>query len=128
MAVLGEALSNVARHSGATRVDVHLTAADDIMLVVCDDGGGVPAYTPHVGGLANMRERAQRHGGEFTVSVRDDGRGFAPDRLAAARAEGRLGVASSIEGRVRDLGGTMAVESVPGEGTTVRWRVPAGWR
>jgi signal transduction histidine kinase len=58
------------------------------------------------------------------VSVRDDGLGFAPARLAEARAEGRLGVASSIEGRVRDLGGTMAVESAPGTGTEIELRVP----
>jgi signal transduction histidine kinase len=60
----------------------------------------------------------------LVVSVRDDGRGFGPDRLAAARAEGRLGVASSIEGRVRDLGGTMTVESAPGAGTEIELRVP----
>ncbi len=58
------------------------------------------------------------------VSVRDDGRGFEPARLAEARAEGRLGVASSIEGRVRELGGTMAVESAPGAGPEVELRVP----
>ena len=56
--------------------------------------------------------------------VRDDGRGFSLARLAEARAEGRLGVASSIEGRVRDLGGTMAVESAPGAGTEIELRVP----
>ena len=44
------------------------------------------------------------------------------------RAEGRLGVASSIEGRVRDLGGTMAVESAPGAGTEVELRVPVRGR
>jgi signal transduction histidine kinase len=63
-------------------------------------------------------------GDEVVISVRDDGLGIAPERLAAARAEGRLGVASSIEGRVRDLGGTMAVESAPGRGTEIEMRVP----
>lgn len=46
-----------------------------------------------------------------TVSVRDDGPGIAPGRLDAARAEGRLGVSSSIRGRVEDLGGTARVDS-----------------
>ena len=44
------------------------------------------------------------------------------------RAEGRLGVASSIEGRVRDLGGTMTVESAPGAGTEIELRVPVEGR
>jgi signal transduction histidine kinase len=47
----------------------------------------------------------------ITVSVRDDGPGIAPGRLAAAAGEGRLGVVSSIRGRVEDLGGSARVES-----------------
>jgi signal transduction histidine kinase len=39
------------------------------------------------------------------VSVRDEGPGIAPGRLEAAEREGRLGVSSSIRGRVADLGG-----------------------
>ena len=41
-----------------------------------------------------------------------------------AAADGRLGVAQSICGRVRDLGGTVEVHSVPGQGTEVELRVP----
>jgi signal transduction histidine kinase len=39
------------------------------------------------------------------VSVRDEGAGIAAGRLAQAEREGRLGVASSIRGRVAELGG-----------------------
>ncbi|MFC3494667.1 MacS family sensor histidine kinase [Glycomyces rhizosphaerae] len=63
-------------------------------------------------------------GEAVTVSVRDDGPGIAPGRLAAAAAEGRLGVAQSIEGRVRELGGTVQVVSGPGQGTEIEMRVP----
>jgi len=59
-----------------------------------------------------------------TVTVRDDGAGFEPARLEAAAAEGRLGVAASIRGRIRDVGGTVCVTSAPGEGTEVELRVP----
>jgi signal transduction histidine kinase len=59
-----------------------------------------------------------------TVTVRDDGPGIAPGRLAAAAAAGRLGVAQSIRGRIRDLGGTVRITSTPGEGTEVELRVP----
>jgi signal transduction histidine kinase len=59
-----------------------------------------------------------------TVSVRDDGPGIAPGRLAEAAAEGRLGVAQSIDGRVRELGGAVTVVSGPGIGTEIEMRVP----
>jgi signal transduction histidine kinase len=62
--------------------------------------------------------------GEVTVSVRDEGCGIAPDRLAGAAAEGRLGVARSIRGRIADLGGTVRITSAPGEGTEVEMAVP----
>ncbi|MFJ9556447.1 MacS family sensor histidine kinase [Nocardiopsis sp. NPDC101807] len=61
-----------------------------------------------------------------TVSVRDEGPGIAPGRLEEAHADGRLGVAQSIRGRVRDLGGTVEYVSVPGQGTEVEMRVPRG--
>ncbi|WP_344097996.1 MacS family sensor histidine kinase [Nocardiopsis tropica] len=61
-----------------------------------------------------------------TVSVRDEGPGIAPGRLEEAHADGRLGVAQSIRGRVRDLGGTVEYVSVPGQGTEVEIRVPRG--
>ena len=59
-----------------------------------------------------------------TVTVRDDGPGLAPGRLEQARAAGRLGVAQSILGRVRDLGGRTEVHGDPGEGTEFEMRVP----
>jgi signal transduction histidine kinase len=49
---------------------------------------------------------------------------MAPGRLAEAAADGRLGVAQSIQGRLRDLGGTAVITSAPGEGTEVELRVP----
>jgi signal transduction histidine kinase len=59
-----------------------------------------------------------------TVSIRDDGPGIAPGRLAAAKRQGRLGVAQSIRGRIAELGGTVQITSIPGEGTEVEIRVP----
>ncbi|RJK96874.1 MacS family sensor histidine kinase [Vallicoccus soli] len=63
-------------------------------------------------------------GDAVTVVVRDEGPGVAPGRLEEAVAAGRLGVAQSIVGRVRDLGGAASVASAPGTGTTVELRVP----
>ncbi|MCQ4081563.1 DUF5931 domain-containing protein [Streptomyces sp. RB6PN25] len=61
---------------------------------------------------------------EVRVSVRDDGPGIRKGRLADAEREGRLGVSQSIRGRLRDLGGTAELTSVPGQGTEVELRVP----
>jgi signal transduction histidine kinase len=46
--------------------------------------------------------------------VRDDGPGIAPGRLREAEAEGRLGVVESIQGRLRELGGTATLHTGPG--------------
>jgi signal transduction histidine kinase len=62
--------------------------------------------------------------GDVTVTVRDDGPGIPAGRLEQAAAEGRLGLAQSVCGRVRDLGGTVTVTSAPGEGTEIEMRLP----
>jgi signal transduction histidine kinase len=74
LASLREGLANVARHARATRVDVEVRCARDLVLVVADDGVGLPDRTEAAGrGLANMAERAQRCGGAFTAASGDDG-------------------------------------------------------
>jgi signal transduction histidine kinase len=97
----------------AREIDAAVVAALDNVRRHCGDG--VRAWV-----LLEQDE----HG--VTVSVRDEGPGMPPDRLAAAEAAGRLGVAQSIRGRVRDLGGTVVVTSAPGEGTDIEMCVPAG--
>lgn len=78
----------------------------------------------HVGGTAWLLVEDELDA--VTVTVRDDGPGIAPGRLAAAERDGRLGVARSVRGRVSDLGGTVTVLSTPGQGTEVELRVPRG--
>jgi two-component system, NarL family, sensor histidine kinase DevS len=65
LAVLTEALSNVARHAEATEVQVTLGCEPDrITLLVADDGRGI-GEAHRSSGLANMRHRAERLGGSF---------------------------------------------------------------
>jgi signal transduction histidine kinase len=80
----------------------------------------------HAGPAAQAWLLVEDTGDAVSVSIRDDGAGMAPDRLASARRDGRLGVDQSIVGRMRSVGGTAAVESAPGAGTEVELRVPRG--
>jgi len=71
--VLQEALTNVARHAGATRVDARLAPdGAELLLVIQDDGRGFqlePGAQAGVGhaGLAGMRERVVGAGGKFRI-------------------------------------------------------------
>lgn len=68
-----EALTNIMRHAGATRVDVVLGLDQgQLKLEVLDDGIGVPASGTRQGlGLLGMRERARRLGGDCIVTRRE---------------------------------------------------------
>jgi len=75
VAVLGEALSNAARHSGAHAVDVRLQCTrGELTLTVTDDGCGVPGDVGR-SGLKNIEERALTLGGTLTLGERPDGGG-----------------------------------------------------
>ncbi len=68
--ILQEALTNVARHSGATRVEVTLEQENgQVRLTIADDGRGfVPEEVRGKGlGLLSMQERAQQWGGSLTI-------------------------------------------------------------
>lgn len=96
--IFQEALTNVARHANATRVDVHLRLERGMLkLDIADDGIGVPEIAPRTSslGLLGMRERARRCGGECTIRRREP-RGTivalsVPLRFPAAAREDEIG-------------------------------------
>jgi signal transduction histidine kinase len=81
-------------------------------------------------GLTNIARHAEatnasvlleKRGGTLLVIIEDDGSGF---DLPAVRAAGeRLGL-QGIEERTRLLGGTLTIESTPGQGTSLFVRLP----
>ncbi|SCE07016.1 Histidine kinase-like ATPase domain-containing protein [Streptomyces sp. DvalAA-14] len=75
VAVLEEALSNVARHAHASAVEVSLAVSPGRLTVtVADDGTGLPEGGRR-SGLRNLAERADRRGGEMTAGGGDGGSG-----------------------------------------------------
>lgn len=72
LAVLGEALSNVAKHANATAVEVTVRLAEGQLMVEVTDNGRGPqsadSGAPLSGhGMRNLRERAEQRGGASSV-------------------------------------------------------------
>lgn len=98
--VAQEALTNVEKHSSASRVEVRLaTGAERVALVVRDNGRGFGAGTNGAEanggwGLKNMKERASLLGGSFSVKS-------APKRGAVVAVEIPLNGASASTSKSR---------------------------
>ncbi|MEU8761863.1 DUF5931 domain-containing protein [Streptomyces sp. NPDC048659] len=91
-------------------------------------GAALDNVRVHAGQDANAWILVEDWDDEVIVTVRDDGPGIPEGRLAEAWGEGRMGVALSIRGRLRDLGGSAELVSVPGQGTEVELKVPRAAR
>ncbi|MFE1880631.1 MacS family sensor histidine kinase [Streptomyces diastatochromogenes] len=87
-------------------------------------GAALDNVRRHAGADARAWILVEDEPDEIVVTVRDDGPGIPEGRLVQAEGEGRLGVAQSIRGRLRDLGGSAELLSVPGQGTEVELKVP----
>jgi signal transduction histidine kinase len=68
VAVLREVLSNVAHHARATCTNVTISAHDEMVLVVDDDGVGSDTFERTGGhGVTNLQERARMLGGSASI-------------------------------------------------------------
>lgn len=83
------------------------------------------------GAIANVVEHADAHRVTVTLTyqpdlvsldVRDDGRGFDPSSVSVSGSRGRGLV--GIRSRARELGGELAIESAPKEGTVIAVSLP----
>jgi signal transduction histidine kinase len=119
----------LARHGGER---VHLVApAEPVLLpeaaaaeLEAAVGAALDNVREHAGAGAQAWVLVEDEGADVSITVRDNGAGMPPGRLAEADAAGRLGVASSIRGRLRDLGGDAQWSGREGSGVTVRMRAP----
>ena len=73
--IVQEALTNVLKHAGATKVDVDLHfSAGSLTIEVSDNGVGFdPAARSGGRGMGNMRMRAERLGGALSVRTGPQG-------------------------------------------------------
>lgn len=78
------------------------------------------AVYPTSGSATVVSVILQKTKGQIQVTVEDNGPGF---DVAAAALSGRLGL-SGMQERAASVGGTLEIESSPGEGTTIYLRVP----
>jgi signal transduction histidine kinase len=88
-------------------------------------GNALANVVAHAGPGARAFVFVEDLGDAVTVTVRDDGVGIPSGRLAQAAGEGRVGIAKSIVGRLRALGGT-ATLSTDSCGTEWELSVPRG--
>lgn len=115
--------SRVSFAEPGTPVPLPVPAAKELAAAV---GAALDNVRKHAGDGASAWILVEDWGDEVIVTVRDDGPGIPAGRLDQAEGEGRMGVALSIRGRLRDLGGTAELVSVPGQGTEVELKVPRG--
>jgi len=129
---LGEALARLTAQLGEqTGVAAHA--------VVTGEAGALPPQVEVTllrvaqEALANVRRHARAREVTVTLSymedevaldVQDDGQGFAPVMYVGAGPGGGLGLTTMRE-RVEALGGTLTVESAPGEGSTLVAQLPS---
>jgi signal transduction histidine kinase len=78
----------------------------------------------HAGPDAHAYVLLEDLGDSITLSIRDDGMGIADGRLDEAVGEGRVGIAKSIVGRMKWLGGSATLHTGPGCGTEWELTVP----
>ncbi|MDQ3645582.1 MAG: hypothetical protein M3345_01450 [Actinomycetota bacterium] len=125
---LRDALERVGRDLEGVPVTVSTVGA---IWIEAHDAQEIAAATKQA--LENVRQHAgasrasvfaEHDASGLSVSIRDDGRGFVYDE-GRLRADDKAGILKSMKGRIEDLGGTMSVDSEPGRGTEIEFRLPA---
>ncbi|UYM03436.1 sensor histidine kinase [Solicola gregarius] len=115
------------RDRGRASVRVHGEPA------VLPDPVGTALLRTTRGALANVVEHADAshvvvsltyQPDSVTLDVRDDGRGFDPTASSPAGQPARGRGLAGIRARVEELGGSLAVESAPGDGTALAVSIP----
>jgi signal transduction histidine kinase len=127
---LESALRDLTERARERGVPTTLAVADQLGTV--PDGAAGLLYRSAQEGLRNVVDHSHATEARLEVSLEDhtavleladDGRGF-DEQLLEARVDGGHVGLKALRGLLSDAGGSLEVESSPGEGTTFRVRVP----
>ena len=119
-----------------TGIHIRFTAFTAGKFEQLDSGQRTVLYRVVQEALTNVAKHAQaslvnvsilKLRGAIRLEINDDGKSFAVDRVLLAKRHKRLGLLGMRE-RVEMVGGSFAVESAPGQGTTIRAQIPFGRR
>ncbi|MFC8243809.1 sensor histidine kinase [Streptomyces chartreusis] len=130
---LDEALRALAARESGADLAVHVRIDGDGRLPQLPDRVRSALLRVAQGALANVREHAGAGSAALTLTVlddevvldiADDGHGFDPAALPDSPDGGRGHGLPAMRARLRALGGTLTVESTPGEGTVLSAAVP----
>ena len=130
-----EAMTNIAKHAQAEQVILRLMAEEQSFTIeIRDNGKGfVPTAAPGVRSDQNegfdssttpraFPSSAQSSRGATSVLHGSTGVSEPPIALSSARA-GRNGLAN-MRSRIESVGGRFELQTEPGQGTTIRFRIP----
>ena len=126
---LAASLSDLVARLGAEGVDAEVEIdadasfgpeVDALLYRACQEA--VRNVQEHAG-ARSVRVTVRRAGDDAVLEVADDGRGSDPERVAAARQEGHVGL-EILGDLVADGGGRLSVGPGPERGTVVRVEVP----
>jgi signal transduction histidine kinase len=125
--IVQEALTNIARHSGATRVSIHLRADDDaIRLTIADNGRGFKKDLSS-GSAVPVNGNPGKSGPVNSRPVKDGPVDDGPvnDGPVNGGQTGRGGMGlTGMRARARSAGGELKLTSAPGCGVTIEVWAP----
>jgi two-component system, NarL family, sensor kinase len=131
---LGSTLEWLVRgFSGRSGITISLQLAEDIGRLKAETGLTIIRVTQEAldnvyrhSGSSTAAVRLFRESEEIVLEVADERRGMEPPALGSV-PEFTVGI-SGMRERVQELGGKFSIESVPGEGCTVRAALPPSGR
>jgi PAS domain S-box-containing protein len=116
------------------RTGIHIQFTASAGLEQLDSARRTVLYRVAQSALTNVAQHAQasrvkvslrKRRDAIRMEIRDEGGGFEVERVLFAKRHKRLGLLGMRE-RVEMVGGSFAVESAPGQGTTIRAHLPLG--
>jgi len=115
-----------------TGIHIHFTAFTAARVEQLDSAKRTVLYRVAQAALTNAAQHAKasrvtvnirKFPGTIRMEIKDDGKGFEVERVLFAKRHKRLGLLGMRE-RLEMVGGSFAVESAPGKGTTIRAQIP----